>query len=310
MKISAISLSGARSIVSRWLPGRTDHARVMPIGGDVLPQSAAAQVLTSRRASLAHGVGLTDPPAAMQHKFSMPPRQPVPVRAHGGLHNPVPVFGRMPPTGAAAATALPGQARLAAQIGKRWETQQRLLGDSWIGSLGRRTDAELQSRAEALHTAVASQSRALNIAARSGTAVPAAGQLRRQMDGRLGEAQSIEQALRSRRGRPAPVAGSAPRRTVSMPVLNRPLGAEVWNSAAIARVPPPPGPLASLPTPALQQRHDALVLARNAHEMSLRWFQRGTGSQPFAHEILQREMNGYAREIGQIDAILARRAGG
>ncbi len=87
-----------------------------------------------------------------------------------------------------------------------------------------------------------------------------------------------------------------------------PLGAEVWNSAQIARVPPATKPLRQMSNTALQQRRDALVLALKAHDMSSRGFEKAHGHREFGHEILNQEMAGYQREIGRIDSLQAQRA--
>jgi hypothetical protein len=85
------------------------------------------------------------------------------------------------------------------------------------------------------------------------------------------------------------------------------VGAEVWDSARTARVPRATESQDEMSNVALQQRRDALVLAVKAHDMSSRTFEKAHGHREFGHEILDREMADYQREISRIDRLLAQR---
>lgn len=182
---------------------------------------------------------------------------------------------------------------LGSQVWGQWAERNKALGAPWAGPLERYATPQLKARGLALQNAVGAQLKAIE----ANNAVPGArtfGQVEMvgQLDQRLKEAQRIKGALAQRQAPPA---------------LGTPLGAEVWNSAQIARVPPATKPLRQMSNVALQQRRDALVLALKAHEMSSRMFEKAHGQREYGHGILDQEMAGYQREIGRIDNLQAQR---
>lgn len=180
---------------------------------------------------------------------------------------------------------------LGSQVWSQWAEQNKALGAPWAGSLERHATPQLEAHSLALQNAVDAQLKAI----RANNAVPGAStfgqaEMTRELDQRLKEAERIKGILDQRKAPPAP------------------LGAEVWNSAQIARVPPAPRPLHQMSKVALRQRRDALELALKDHDLSSRMFEKTHGRREFGHEILDQRMAGYRAEIGRIDRLQTRRA--
>jgi hypothetical protein len=175
-----------------------------------------------------------------------------------------------------------------------WAERNQALGAPWAGSLERHATPQLEARRLALQDAVGAELKAIQ----ANNAVPGArtfGQagMTGELDRRLKEAERIKDTLDQRKAAPAPPA---------------PLGAEVWNSAQIARVPRATQRLHQMSKATLRQRRDALELALKDHDLSSRMFEKTHGHREFGHEILDQRMAGYRAEIGRIDRLQARRA--
>ena len=182
---------------------------------------------------------------------------------------------------------------LGSQVWSQWFARQESLGTPWAGPLDRHGTRQLETRFTALQQAVDEQLKAI----RANNAEPGARifdqeGMSRQLSQRLTEAERIKDTLDRRKAPPAP------------------LGAEVWDSARIARKAlktTRPLHLPGLSDDDLHKRRDGLALALNAHNMSSGWFEKGHGQGEIGSELLDKEMAGYRAEIGKIDALLARR---
>ena len=182
---------------------------------------------------------------------------------------------------------------LGSQVWSQWNERNKALGPAWTGSLDRRTTPQLEARRLTLRSAVRAQLKAI----KANKAVPGAStfdqaEMIQELRQRLKEAKGIKGLLDQRK---APTA---------------PLGAEVWDSARIARKPletTKPLHLPQMPNDELQKRRDALELALKAHGMSSQMFVKTHGQREFGHEILDRSMTGYRTEIGEIEKLLAQR---